>query len=582
MNYDCIVDIVRKCFDETSIEIVEDRTGLTMRDIPNFDIFDSNIREAIGYGGVHAFLTYDMESASIITKLANNPILLENYKKYIELIGDFYPNSAIGLEDKLLSFDKHQELLKELFDNEVSKEDKDNLLLMLRDEEIISEEHENIEIGNIEELKKYKELRIQRFNEEIATTFAVEEKKKLILLKYFGRVGTTSTDGYSDKYEHAKFLQDYLTFNRDEFSGYELDCIELYSIIEEIQNPNILDEINKYLDGYEGISPVDMKQIDSKVIESYKKEYLDAVFTIQDAQRLAEEDENSYHYIQKNNGAKVYRDRTEYQGKTFRHKMNKYGEMIFQEESIVNGEKKIQYTKNGIIGDYETEFDEGIDIEYDMRLEDGDYEVYELDKIDKRLSVHFINGRATYDSYINFTDEEGIKMEKEQEHAINSISVRYDMNRAKRIDFDNVTWLGYTEVNPNSIIGHNSGDANTTHAKKSLRISMANKCSIDEILTTIPRHTSELAILRYEYDLSKIMPGTKGGKKIADFIMKRGIGAEKFAIGLSRPLVRVRNLEKSRLDPVEKREIKRTARSDEDKIDAVREVKAIKNQGDER
>ena len=102
--YKKICRLVRSVYGEEAETILLERPELSMDDIPNFDIFDEKIRETIGYGGVHSFLTYYMSSEEIITELAQNPEFIRYYKEFEILTKDFFPPSAIGLEDRLLAF----------------------------------------------------------------------------------------------------------------------------------------------------------------------------------------------------------------------------------------------------------------------------------------------------------------------------------------------------------------------------------------------------------------------------------------------------------------------------------------------
>ena len=102
--YKKICRLVRSVYGEEAETILLERPELSMDDIPNFDIFDEKIRETIGYGGVHSFLTYYMSSEEIITELAQNPEFIRYYKEFKILTKDFFPPSAIGLEDRLLAF----------------------------------------------------------------------------------------------------------------------------------------------------------------------------------------------------------------------------------------------------------------------------------------------------------------------------------------------------------------------------------------------------------------------------------------------------------------------------------------------
>ncbi len=43
-----------------------------------------------------------MDSKDVITEMVENPKMIEDYKKFREIVKNFYPPSAIGLEDTML------------------------------------------------------------------------------------------------------------------------------------------------------------------------------------------------------------------------------------------------------------------------------------------------------------------------------------------------------------------------------------------------------------------------------------------------------------------------------------------------
>lgn len=310
-DYQAVIDLVAKVYGKGASDILKER-ALSTDDIPTFNIFDSRIREAIGYGGVHSFLTYYMDSSIVIDKMVENPNLIDLYNTYKEQIVDFCPPSAIGLQESLLTFDKHKNLLNEFSKTGWTDELRDNFLLRIRDEETLNNfidveladsngwcvEHLNNAPHNIEELKNYKNSREQLLNKEILESSAGVNCQTLLKFKYFGNIRQ------NDNYNHEYFLKDYLSFYTSEFSDYEVSAIYLYSIIEQTTDVDILKQIDTALSKTEHITPLDMKPIDSKVAEVYRKEYLNSTLTLEKAEKMVENSENgSYKGILKSDGS---------------------------------------------------------------------------------------------------------------------------------------------------------------------------------------------------------------------------------------------------------------------------------------
>lgn len=312
-DYQAVIDLVDKVYGQEASDILKER-ALSTDDIPTFNIFDSRIQEAIGYGGVHTFLTYYMDSSIVIDKMVENPNLITLYNIYKEQITNFYPPSAIGLQESLLTFDKHKNLLNEISKAGWTDELRDNFLLRIRDEETLNNfidvelanpngwyvEHLNNIPLNIEELKNYKNSRAQLLNKEILESPAAASCQALLKFKYFGNIRE------NNHYNHEYFLKDYLSFYTSEFSDYEISAIYLYSIIEQTTDLDILKQIDTALSKTEHITPLDMKPIDSKVAEVYRKEYLNSTITLEKAEKMAENRENgSYKGILKSDGSIV-------------------------------------------------------------------------------------------------------------------------------------------------------------------------------------------------------------------------------------------------------------------------------------
>lgn len=323
--YQNICELVQMVYGEDAKKIIEERPELSMDDIPNFDIFDEKIRETIGYGGVHTFLTYYMSSESIITNFARNPELLEYYKKFETLTEGFFPPSAIGLEDRLLAFNKHRQLIQEIVDSGKQNQYASDLLMFLRDEEGYSmisklerydrEKHTtekpfdpetDLRVDTLEQLTEYRKRREEVLQGYMDKAQSNSMKSTILMFKHFGIL--KDSPGEYDKYSHKKFLEDYLKFNKTELTEDEIDLIEIYSILEDVEDPELLRQIDEFLSSRDDVvTPVRMKTINAKVVQNYKSEYLDSLLTLEQAREMAEDPESkSYRYICKANGDICY------------------------------------------------------------------------------------------------------------------------------------------------------------------------------------------------------------------------------------------------------------------------------------
>ena len=305
-SYENICQLVSKTYGKEAEEILRERPKLTMQDIPNFDIFDENIQEMIGYGGVHTFLTYYTNSEMVITYIANNPDLVEYYKVFDQLTQDYFPPSAYGLEEKLITFYKSKDLIKQIVDSGRPNDFKEKLLLYIEDRRILpiltgKNRFENLFLGNkenrtffpendikaetLEELEHYDETR-----DVMLTKYSNEkmcDKKDLMRFKYFGRL----PDICNSK-DMEKMLQDYVKLNQANLTNEELDLIELYLIFESITDEAVLESLDELLSqNPDVINPLHIRTICYKIAEDYKREYLESLFSVDDARKMADESE---------------------------------------------------------------------------------------------------------------------------------------------------------------------------------------------------------------------------------------------------------------------------------------------------
>lgn len=322
---------IREKYGEEAEKIVRDRPWLTEEDITNYDIFNKDIISLIGYGGVHSFLNYNMSSSIVISELAKNSELLQTCREFFRLTEDFYPPSAIGLDDKLNAFYQHKDLIGELIKSGRQDELRDNLLLYLADleyecwsqgyievEPSINKLKQKLYVINVSELEDYTNKRKIAINEAISEISKDSWSSPTIManilkLKYFGNINKER-----DNYNSEKFLKDYLKFNSVELAESDIDLVEVYSMflrqvrqVKDAKENQTLQDINNMLDDkMDIINPLVMKRIDQKVAESYRKEYVESLLTVDEMQKYVNDPNNPSKLlaIYKKNGDELYNE----------------------------------------------------------------------------------------------------------------------------------------------------------------------------------------------------------------------------------------------------------------------------------
>lgn len=366
---------IREKYGEEAEKIVRDRPWLTEEDITNYDIFNKDIISLIGYGGVHSFLNYNMSSSIVISELAKNSELLQTCREFFRLTEDFYPPSAIGLDDKLNAFYQHKDLIGELIKSGRQDELRDNLLLYLADIEYrgqdfkyfsqevgiaINKLKQKLYVMNVSELEDYPNKRKIAINEAISeipkdSWYSTIIMDNIIKLKYFGNINKKR-----DNYNSEKFLQDYLKFNSVELSESDIDLVEVYSIfLRHSAEPQTLQDIDDMLDDkMDIINPLVMKRIDQKVAESYRKEYVESLLTVDEIKKYVNDpnnpselqtiykkngDELKKEYKKRSDGTIVYRDNID---GVYEYKLTN-GSILRKKGQVSSEPVSMEWTDNG-------------------------------------------------------------------------------------------------------------------------------------------------------------------------------------------------------------------------------------------
>ena len=315
-NMDKMVDIIAKTYGEQTREIFRDRPGLTMDEIPTLDIFDEKVVEKFGIGTVHNALSYNSAQALVIGDLVRNPEKMREYEKFSKIIGDKFENNVIGTEYKMISFFKFQDLMKNIKLEDITPERQEKLQMAVNDFMMTNGTNETtlINLRNLDELDNYVQARNKMYDEYVEKVSSPDDVKEAISRKFFGMpyVGeydgiynknTLSLKGMSHYYNLETFTSDERTQNSGMFTNDELDQLEIATIIDKIDDPDVLKEIYSTLSSREDvIRPQEFSKIREKVPRQYSKELVDTLLTVDKAKEMIERGEKGISYSRDEDG----------------------------------------------------------------------------------------------------------------------------------------------------------------------------------------------------------------------------------------------------------------------------------------
>lgn len=245
-----------------------------------------------------------------------------------------------------------------------------------------------------------------------------------------------------------------------------------------------------------------------------------------------------------------------------------------------------RYTENNIVSppEFNMEF---FDPEM-FKVEKGNVENFVLYGVEtNKLMVSAIRGGATSTALqgkkliLSNSENGGTKFRSSEENRIyieknleGGISTRSFYYKPDSTDF---VGLAFTNIDANSIVGFFPSDAHTDHSLKSLRPYMSTN-QVSDILDQevgIVANAPEAVALRYEYDISKIVEGTKGGKLEPDYIVGNEKGEidisklRKWAVAFSKPIISLREIKKQ--DVISQDSV-RTEREESDFMKKVKQI----------
>lgn len=320
-DMDKMVDIIAKTYGEQTREIFRDRPGLTMDEIPTLDIFDEKVVEKFGIGTVHNALSYNSAQALVIGDLVRHPEKMRDFEMFSKAMGDKFENSVLGLEDKMISYFNFQDLMKDVKPEDITPERQEKLQMAVNDFMMTKGTNEttHIKLENLEDLDNYTQTRNEIYDKFVEKVSTPEDVKEAISRKFFGMpyIGehdaeynrnALSLKGMSRYYNLETFTSDERTQNSGMFTNDELDQLELATIIDKIDDPDVLKEIYSTLSSREDvIRPHEFSKIREKVPRQYSKELVDTLLTVDKAKEMIERGEEGISYSIDEDGIETIR-----------------------------------------------------------------------------------------------------------------------------------------------------------------------------------------------------------------------------------------------------------------------------------
>ena len=477
-----LVEIIRTTYGETSAKILEDRPKISMDLIPNLYIFKPEVVNEIGIGAVHANLSYNMDPASgVLSEIARKPELMQLFKVFNETTQEIFPDTAVGLRDKLTSFIKCKELMKCIDFRNLTEKQKENLQIALMDSNKRLESESEL-LGfpkDLEDLENYTQKRNDLYDDAIKKEKDLGKLKQLISRRFFGlnynpddhniELSNPSVCGMVHFYNLGKFVNNPITLQSGRFSEEELDSLELLDIFTQIQETKILVELAQKLAKKENvINPITYRALQEKVPMQYNQKMVDALLTPEKAMKMVED---------------------------------------------------------GVPGIEMKEVD-GVKV---ITLSGADFKLY--------VSNPFMNNSGVG----TITAEDLAKEWNEKENGISTFSgCVIDQGEVTSCVNRGEYGLGFSNISPYQIVGMGITDIHISHDTRQISPDTtegvavsydypeefmrrtARRLNIEDPYRDRAHKYDEMAALRVEKYLAKIKEGTFGGKILADYIFMNG------------------------------------------------------------
>ena len=115
-------EIITEAFGEKAGDIIKNRPGINLNDIPNTEVFTANIVENFRSGFVNDLLSYNFAGLDRFIKLAQDSNEIKAFKLYYEIMSRNLGENAVTMQLCISNYPKFQTILKEASNTELSDE----------------------------------------------------------------------------------------------------------------------------------------------------------------------------------------------------------------------------------------------------------------------------------------------------------------------------------------------------------------------------------------------------------------------------------------------------------------------------
>lgn len=280
-NSDLLKEIVRQAYGDKALNILQDRPGITIDLIENFDIFSENVINNFKEGLVHNLLSYNSVISLIAAEMGRHPELIERFKKFEKITDKMFDDTNMSVEKKFrIFYDLDKTLNERIF--ELTEKEKVNLRMYINDS-YYNGAYQQIGLNcleKVEDLDDYNERRVKNFDELIEKVSSPKISKIAIFGRYFGFIDLDFVNFINSSLNLKKFINDERTLNNHDFTTNELDMLELVSIIISIDDNDTLKGMYNMLKEKDNIlTPIDFESLIGKVKSTYNNSLVNSLTT---------------------------------------------------------------------------------------------------------------------------------------------------------------------------------------------------------------------------------------------------------------------------------------------------------------
>lgn len=214
-------DIIKDAFGEKAGNIIKNRPGINLNDIPNTEVFSPNIVENFRPGFVNDLLSYNISGLDDFIKMAQNPDEIKAFKLYYDTMSGKLGENVVTMQLCISNYPKFQDILKEASNTKLSDEQITNITNLCSWPANICNIKKLDELENLEERLENEIFKDRSLDEQ------AEENKKI-----FGET-ITQVDDNTSKYSDYNILRQNIEAEEIIFDYKHLQTEELSNLSDE-------------------------------------------------------------------------------------------------------------------------------------------------------------------------------------------------------------------------------------------------------------------------------------------------------------------------------------------------------------